>query len=179
MFLNCCLVARSNFNKATKAVNLTRNPALHVLAQTSSNDGPCPTKRDVRLHYSGRSVSGKHNTGAIRYRLPLPINVEGDIVLVATMLARAAKNGSAGDMHAMINVGGGTPQVESFNPGKLQEVRQAWISPGAAPEEYMVRLRVVQPTWQWPNFVPGALSVSGVEIEFYGSMFVEVHPQLC
>eukprot|EP01043_Picozoa_sp_COSAG02_P099408 COSAG02_NODE_35518_length_467_cov_0.706522_1_plen_122_part_10 len=99
------------------------------------------------------------------------------MLLVVTMLARAAKNGSAEDIHAMINVGGGTPQVESLNPGKLQEARQAWISPGAAPEEYLVPLRVVQPTWQWPDFVPGALSVSGttgVEIEFFGNLFVEV-----
>eukprot|EP01043_Picozoa_sp_COSAG02_P121208 COSAG02_NODE_58033_length_278_cov_1.446927_1_plen_42_part_01 len=42
-------MARRNFNKASKAVNLTRNPALHVLAQTSSNVGPSATKRDVPL----------------------------------------------------------------------------------------------------------------------------------
>ena len=56
-----------------------------------------------------------------------------------------------------------------------------WIPPGAAPEEYLIRFHVVQPTWQWPDFVPGALSVfeslSGADVaktEFYGSLFVEV-----
>ena len=160
-------------------MNLTRNPALFLLAQNST-DQACPTKADVPLHYSGRSIASK-TAGAIRYRLPLPMNAEGDMVLVISMLARAAKNGSSDDVHAMISVGGGTPQLESLNPGTLLEAYQAWIPRGGGPEEFAVHLRVAQPAWQWPDFVPGTLTVSqgssGEQLatsEFYNSLFLEV-----
>lgn len=164
---------------------------MRLLTEAVKNDPAPPVGgRDVALHHSGRTVASNAG-GSIRYRLPLPINLEGEILLVVSMLARPPKDKDAlEDQHATIGVGGGTANRESMDPGALHEALQAWITPGAAPENQVVRLRLARVSmdldgvdqsavaWAVTKFgearVLSAPKANGHTEAFFGSLFVEI-----
>ena len=159
------------FNKrATKAVNLSAPAGALDANRSGALDAP--------LYQHGRSVKAKE--GSMRYKLPIPVNANGDITLVL-QLRRAQPSDTEEQSHFRISLGGGT-QAMDLDPGGLHEVQQSWLAQDTALTTRTVRLRINRSPRQWDQpLVPDVLTAqdekSGADTmttEFYGFLFVEV-----